>query len=72
MVKHRGGKSTENQGGKKTGFLLEQEWISSSVRIHQDFQAAVANPPSVPGHKCPAPEKKLLEISFNKVNPRNI
>ena len=26
-------------------------------KFHQDFPAAVANPPSVPGHKCPAPGK---------------
>ena len=32
-----GGKSTENQGGKKTGFPREQEWISSGVRMGRDF-----------------------------------
>ena len=28
-------------------------------KFHQDFRAAVANPPSVPGHKCRAPEKYI-------------
>ena len=39
-------------------------------KFHQDFPAAVANPPSVPGHKCPAPGKNIKHVFISVAKSR--